>query len=57
MYALVDGLINGFGMANEISSAQVWEPPTKQFYPECQPSSDLQSSQSVRSIAAPISIG
>jgi hypothetical protein len=36
---------------------QVWEPPTKQFYPECQPSSNLSPRQSVRSIAAPTTIG
>jgi hypothetical protein len=35
----------------------MWEPPSKQFYSECQPSSDLPSSQSARNIPAPISIG
>jgi hypothetical protein len=36
---------------------KVWEPPTKQFYSDCQFSGDQPSSQSARSTAVPISIG
>jgi Na+/melibiose symporter-like transporter len=43
---------------NHISTRNTaWETHTKQFYSECQYSSDLPSSQSVWNIAAPISFG
>jgi hypothetical protein len=40
-----------------VYSSPLCEPPTKQFYSECQSSNDLPSSQSARSIVAPISVG
>lgn len=39
------------------SPISLWEPLTKQFYTKCQCLSDLQSSQSAWSMAAPISVG